>query len=182
MKEGDGSEWNKGSGQEAGELWRAWPCLAHKPWYSVFVSAATIDAFLGNYDCVLAWRLRVRRLEAVGKCTTCSRLLKQRGAFVGSSSWETWWKIHQPLCWSMGIDTPWEPGSPEQDGTNRGPQQDLGLTQRSPRGPSSSLLLSLFPRLVMSNVPISTPFWVVSISNRLMLQCPWTFLTMPSSP
>lgn len=161
MKERDGSEWNKGSGQEAGELWRAWPCLAHKPWYSVFVNAATIDSFLGNYDCVLAWRLRARRLEAVGKCTACSRLLKQWGAFVGSSSREMWWKIHQTLCWSMDIDTPWEPGGPEQDGTNRGPQQDLVWHRGLPELPSSAFLLSLFPRLVTSSVSISSPFWVV---------------------
>lgn len=61
----------------------------------------------------------VRRLEALGKCRACPHLLKQRGAFVGSSSRETRWKIHQTLCWGMGIDTPWEPGGPEQDGTNK---------------------------------------------------------------
>lgn len=77
---------------------------------------------------------------------------------MGSSSRETWWKIHQALCWSMGIDTPWEPGGPDQDGTNRGPQQDLGLTQRSPRASLSSLLLSLFPSLIPSNASISSPF------------------------
>lgn len=53
---------------------------------------------------------------------------------MGSSSRETWWKIHQPLCWSMGIDTAWQSGGPEQDGTDRQrASARLGLTQRSPR-------------------------------------------------
>lgn len=89
---------------------------------------------------MLAWRLRVRRLEALGKCTTCSCLLKQREAFVGSSSRETWSQNHQTQGWSVGVYSPSEPGGPAhgchtQRSSSR-PASHAEISQNLPSVPS----------------------------------------------